>query len=629
MPSVRSIGHLVLVVLVVAGMTVPAAAVSIGLNSSESTASLDTQSAVSQNNSSVNVTVGQQLSTIITASSDEVQTEFENTAFELSYEREGEEGKAEAIADRAEELRERAADIREDYREATGEYEEGEISKSQYAQRLATLNARATNLLESYELLQQRAANVSALELRAAGLNQSALQDTIENLSSVSGAGPAALLKHYTGESEGKIELKTAGGLSIEIESEDGEESREIERPRDDDQSITVNQSVSLDTARAALSTPATGSWVLVESKVKQGEGAYEFAFRLEGDANRTGQAEVLVDGSTGTVFKLEEEIEPLEDEEDDEDEDEEDEQDEGEEDHEGELALIVAEGTPAPNATITLLVLADGDPSENVTVYLNEQAVGQTAPDGTMSVTLPASGDVELTAETEAAEGELEIEFEDDDEQDEVFEHLNVEATLDDDTVTVVVTFNGSSVRNATVYANDGRVGETDASGTVTLTIDTTATEELELEVVKGQFEAELAYAIQDGSLVLTEEEHEGDGDKAEQEDEDGDEQEDDDDEAEGEGEGSLSMAVVEGTAEPGATITVEVRGDGEPVEGATVTVNGDVVGPTDADGTLEITLPSDEDSIELRAEHDDADGRLEFEFDDSEETETETEEG
>ncbi|ELZ38237.1 hypothetical protein C471_09765 [Halorubrum saccharovorum DSM 1137] len=535
-----SLGYVLLALFVVVGMTIPAAAVSFdGATATDENAAVAATTAQvneTQNNSSVNISVGQQLSTVISASSDEVQTDFENTAFEVSVEGADEEAQAEAIADRAEGLRDRSEDIREDYEDATEAYEEGEITKSKYAQRLATQNARATNLLNSYEQLQKRAQNVSALELRAAGMNQSALRASVENLSSVSGTGAAALLKQFTGEAEGEIELETADGLSIEIQNEDGEQSREIERPRDADSTITVNQSTALDTARAALSTPENGTWTLTEAKIKQDEGAYEFAFVLQGAATQTGEAEVSVDGSSGEVYKLEEEIERN----DAEDEDEEDEEEREEEDEEndedaedGELAVLVSDGTPGPNATVTLTVLSNGAPAENVTVYLNEEAVGTTDANGTVTVTLPERGEAELTAQKGDAEGELEFGFEEDDEDDEVFQHLNVDASLADDTVSVSVAYNGSGVANATVYANDQVLGTTNADGTVTFTIDANSTEELELEIVKGAFEAELEYEIQDGALVLTEEEHEGDGDKAEDEEEE--REEDEEDESEG----------------------------------------------------------------------------------------------
>lgn len=528
-----SLGYVLLALFVVVGMTIPAAAVSLdGATATDdnAAAAATVQENATQNNSSVNVTVGQQLSTVIGVSSDEVQTDFENTAFEVSVEGASEEAQAEAIADRAEDLRDRAEDIRGDYEEATEAYEEGEITKSEYAQQLATLNARATNLLNSYEQLQERAQNVSALELQAAGMNQSALRASVENLSSVSGTGAAALLKQFTGEADGEIELETADGLSIEIQNEDGEQSREIERPRDDDSTITVNQSAALDTARAALSTPENGTWTLTEAKIKQDEGAYEFAFVLRGAPNQTGEAEVSVDGSSGEVFSLEEEIERRDAE------DEEDENDEEEREEDGELAVLVSDGTPGPNATVTLTVLSNGAPAENVTVFLNGQAVGTTDANGTVTVTLPESGEADLTAQKGDAEGEFEFEFEDEDEKNQVFRHLNVDASLADDTVSATVSYNGSGVANATVYANGQAVGTTSSDGMVTFTIDANSTEEFELEVVKGAFEAELEYTVQNGTLTLTEEAHEGDGDKAEDEEEEREEdQEDEEDESEG----------------------------------------------------------------------------------------------
>ncbi|MFC7155330.1 hypothetical protein ACFQPA_07660 [Halomarina halobia] len=580
----KSIIHVLLALLVVVGMTVPAAAVSGGDGVaatdeiSATMAATVAQENATRTNSSVNVTVGQQLSTVIDVSSDEVQTDFENTAFEVSVEGASEEKQAETIADRAEELRERAEDIREDYEEATGAYEAGAISKSEYAQRLATLNSRATNLLGSYEQLNQRAQSVSALELRAAGIDQSALESAVENLSSVSGAGPTALLKQFTGESQGEIELETADGLKIEIESEDGEQSREIERPRDEDRTITVTQSAALDTARAALSTPENGTWTLTEATVKQDEGAYEFAFVLRGVANRTGEAEVSVDGSSGEVYKLEEEIKTRADDDEDEAEErdeneEDDEDDEGEAD--GELAVIVSEGTPAANATVTLTVLSNGGAAENVTVYLNGQAVGTTDSDGTVTVTLPESGEAELTAQKGEAEGELEFEFEEAAEDD-VFRNLNVDAALDDDTVSVTVSYDGSGVSNATVYANGQAVGTTSSDGTVTFTIDTNATEDIELEVSKGAFEAELEYTIQDGSLTLTEEAHEGDGDKAEDEedeedegDEEAEEEDADEDEA-GEDEDEQVDADEEGEEDEGDEETEDAEGEATDEDGA-----------------------------------------------------------
>jgi hypothetical protein len=401
-----ALGPLLFAILVVVGMAVPAMALSAGTGEPSVSDSPEATAAVTtQNNSSVNVTVGPQLSTIVSVSSDEVQTGFENTVFNISFENASEEAKTEAIADRADELGDRAESIREDYDEATEAREDGELTRSEYAQQLAILNARATNLLGSYGQLQQQAANVSGVDLGDAGVTRAALNQSIENLSSVTGTGAKALLEQFTGESAGEIELDTENGLSIEVESEDGERSREFERPRDGEDTLTVSQATALETARGVLS-PAEGNWTLTGSEVGEDDGAYEFAFALRNAPGLTGEAEISVDGSSGDIFALEAEIGPR----DDEDDEENGETDDGDQ----ELAIIVAEGTPAPDETVTVQVLANDEPAENVAVSLNDQAVGTTDADGRITVSLPTAGDVELTAQTDDAESELEFEFED-----------------------------------------------------------------------------------------------------------------------------------------------------------------------------------------------------------------------
>ncbi|MFB6228465.1 MAG: hypothetical protein ABEH88_07870 [Halobacteriales archaeon] len=410
-----ALGSILFALLIVVGMAVPAVALSASTGEPSTSDPTETSAAVTaqndstasaRNGSSVNVTIGPQLSTIVSVSSDEVQTGFENTVFDISFENASEEGKAEAIADRADELRDRAESIREDYDEATEAVEDGELTKSEYARQLAVLNARATNLLNSYEQLSQRAVNVSAVELGAAGVNQTALNQSVENLSSVTGVGARALLEQFTGESEGEVRLDTENGLSIKVESEDGERSREFERPRDSSDTLAVSQAAALETARGTLSS-GKGNWTLTSSEVDEDDGAYEFAFVLRNAPNLTGEAKVSIDGSSGDIFSFEEEIEPRDGEDDDSE----------TADDDRELAIVVVEGTPGPKETVTVQVLANDEPAENVAVSLNDRAVGTTDADGRVTVTFPAAGDVELTAQTDDAEDELDFEFETPDE--------------------------------------------------------------------------------------------------------------------------------------------------------------------------------------------------------------------
>ena len=536
MVSARTVLVLAMAAVAVVGMVTPAVAGS-ALPLDAATPNAESAAASNHTAGAVDVGVGQQLSTIITATEDDTLTEFEDASFEFEFEGANESERAEAIADRAVAIRERAEAIREDYRAATEAYEAGELTREEYAQRIATLNARATNVLASVEALQAHAANVSTLELRVAGVNRSRLEATVGALEDVTGVGPAALLARFTGASSGAVEIETTDGLEIEVESEDGERSLEIKRPRDDDRNLTVNGSVALETARDALSSQAA-PWVLEKASVHPEEGYYAFEFGFR-SANETGEAEVRVDGSSGAVFRLEEEIEPLDDDDDlverddeDEDADEEDDEDDAEGDdgdddgdEVDDVAVVLVEGTPAPGATVTVQVLADGAPVNDTTVSLNGESVGTTDASGRLTLTLP-DGEVTISARYGGEDGDLEFEFEDD----EVFRQLDVAVAIDNGTATVTVTYDGTGVQDATVYANDELVGTTSANGTVAFAVPAD-TDELELELVKGEFEAELEFELTDDGARLTTEVHEGDGDKVD--DDDADEEEDETDEA------------------------------------------------------------------------------------------------
>jgi hypothetical protein len=69
-----------------------------------------------------------------------------------------------------------------------------------------------------------------------------------------------------------------------------------------------------------------------------------------------------------------------------------------------------------------------------------------------------------------------------------------------------------------------------------------------------------------------------------------------------------------VEGDIFPGAEVTLTVLFDGDPVEGAIVTLNDEELGETSSDGTLDIKLPEGEEEIKIKAYYDDIDGEIEF---------------
>ena len=54
----------------------------------------------------------------------------------------------------------------------------------------------------------------------------------------------------------------------------------------------------------------------------------------------------------------------------------------------------------------------------------------------------------------------------------------------------------------------------------------------------------------------------------------------------------------------------------DGEPVAGAVVEVNGEEIGSTGDDGTIDFTVPEDTDKLKIEAELDEQEGELEVEL-------------
>ncbi|GAB3671790.1 hypothetical protein GCM10028856_23760 [Halopiger thermotolerans] len=436
-----------------------------------------TQTQDGSSTNSVRVTTGAQLSTLVTATSNEVRTEFENAAFEERLERNGsdDEARAAAIADRAATLEDRSAALQAEYEDATAAYEAGDIDESTYAQRLASLNARAQGVVSSYDRLLERADDVSADALDAANVSVAELREQRDEADRLTSTGTDALRRQFTGEAEGEAEIEIeTGGISIEAETEDGERSREFERPRDGDGSLNVSQADAREAALDALSA-VNGSWTLEEASSDADDGVYEFEFSLTGDA--TGEAEVSVDGETGTVFALEEEIEvPEADEEDEDDED-------------------------------------DGEK--------------------------PDIDDEREDEDEDESENETERETDDEREDDDGDAALETDATVENGTVTVTVTQNGSAVSGADVVANDESVGTTGADGTVSFAAPDDA-EELEIDVTDGDLEAELEIDLEGADRDAAEADEEqpdgddgDDGDVDEDDEDDGEDSDDEDDES------------------------------------------------------------------------------------------------
>ncbi len=489
---------------VAVGMAIPAGA---AVGPTSSTEQVDDQPP----GQTVSAAVGQQLSTVLSLTGAEIRSEAADAGFEQRFNQSNATERGEAVADRAVVLSERATELRTEYETLTEAIQAGEIDGVTYAQEVASLAATASTVETSLDRLAERAATLPAAERRALNVTDADLAAISAELGPLSGQTAAAILSQFTGTVGGEIEIGTDNGLEIEVENEDGERSTQLERPRDGDGSYELNQSAALANAKAALSEPSTGAWVLTSSSAD--DGAYEFEFDFTGPGE--GEAEVAVDGQTGTVFELEESIEAGDDDDDD------------DEDDDERLAIELIEGEPAPGANVTLLVTDGGQPVSGASVELEEAVVGTTGPDGIISLTLPADeADIEVTDGDR--EGELEFEFADDEED----VSLGATADIENGTVTVSVVLGDEPIEGALVTANDAVVGTTGPDGTVSFPLPDG--DELDIEIEHGDGEAELEYEFDDEEEQEEREDDENDENDEEEEEEREDDENDEEEEEE-----------------------------------------------------------------------------------------------
>lgn len=252
---------------------------------------------------------------------------------------------------------------------------------------------------------------------------------------------------------------------------------------------------------------------------------------------------------------------------------------------------LVDVSGDVAPGETVTVEATNNGMPVANATVSVNDEVVGTTDTNGVLNVPIPDDADeVEITVENGDLEGEWEYEFPEEHEADDD-EERSIDLAIDgtvapNETVTVTATVDETPLANAEVTVNGEDVGTTDANGSIQVLVPENADEfEVEAEYdYEGKMKVELVA---------------------------------DEDENDSEEDGALHVAL-DGTVAPGETVTVTATADGTPVENATVMVDDEVVGTTNAAGQLDVTIPTDTDEVEIEIEYDHLEGEWEHEFED-----------
>ena len=132
-----------------------------------------------------------------------------------------------------------------------------------------------------------------------------------------------------------ELEYRLENG-SLSLLKEEYEYER-AEYRQGDDKQLNVIMADARATADATLKEPPQGNWQLVEADAHEEDNYYEFEYALV-DADRPGEAEIRVHGSSGDVIEYEQDIDQLEaDEQEDENEREDEEEQEDENEREDE----------------------------------------------------------------------------------------------------------------------------------------------------------------------------------------------------------------------------------------------------------------------------------------------------
>ncbi|MEZ3115139.1 hypothetical protein RYH80_04290 [Halobaculum sp. MBLA0147] len=498
----------------------------------DETTTVDENETAETDGETVSAGAGRQLSTVVTVTGESVRESVSNASLTAQFRRANETERAELLATRLTTLQNRSEAVAAEYESLRAAYRADTLSTGEFAHRVALLHARAQTVTRDLARAERLSANVSRLELAAAGYDATVVERVRDRVAPVSGTAPGMLLGQFTVGGNATVRVSNGNGTGLSVAAERGR-SREFEREPDENASLTVSGETALATARGALS-PAPGNWTLAGSTVDTEDGLYEYAFRLSG-TNESGEASVTVDGSSGVVVALEESVGdtgppatvpgrgppagrgdgppgdrgpgppddrgggppegrgegPPADRGAGADDDEADGDD---------LALVLAGGEPAANETVTVrLVGADG-PVANATVTVDGTAAGQTDADGTADVRLPANGTTTIRATSGNETATLVVESGETD--DDVVAGLNASGTVENGTVTVTVTYDDNPVAGVRASVDGQRVGTTGGDGRVSFAADPGT---VTVDLRKGQFEARLSLSVDDDSVSVT----------------------------------------------------------------------------------------------------------------------------
>ena len=259
---------------------------------------------------SVNVGVGARLSTVIAATNIDVQAAVDRSTFARQSASTNDTDIARSVQNRATALSEQRNQLQSELTSLQTAVTAGNITQATFVREVALVHAETMALTQAYQQLNQSVERVPAQARQANGIEQATITAEAVSGAELNSRARAAVFDQLTGEDDGEIRVRTTDGVEIEVEHDDGEISREWERPDDGDRSFTLDAVAAADRASTVLPQLDQGEWVTEGPTERTDDGAYELTYRLTGGATNDAEVEITIDGSSGEVIEYESEIE-------------------------------------------------------------------------------------------------------------------------------------------------------------------------------------------------------------------------------------------------------------------------------------------------------------------------------
>jgi len=265
---------------------------------------------VGETDESVDVGVGARLSTVIAATEIDVQAAVDRSTFARQAASANDTDIARSIQSRATTLSEQRDQLQSELASLQTAVTAGNITQATFVREVALVHAETMALTQAYQQLNQSVERVPAQARQANGIEQATIIAEAVSGAELNSRARAAVFNQLTGEDDGEIRVRTTDGVEIEVEHDDGEISREWERPDDGDRSFTLDAAAAADRASTVLPQLDQGEWVTEGPTERTDDGAYELTYRLAGGATADAEVEITIDGSSGEVIEYESEIE-------------------------------------------------------------------------------------------------------------------------------------------------------------------------------------------------------------------------------------------------------------------------------------------------------------------------------